>query len=154
MRAKSFSVGSNFCNPVDCSPPGSSVHGILQARILKWVAISFSRGSSQPRIKPCLLHLLHWQAGSLPLAPTWKPLNRNKIYFFFKRKFEKQSPPDRLKTTTKAVCWHTLPLPPHGTKCTKEAGRTGSNSLHTNAWGRGSLNAPHSLLRPLHLQDH
>ena len=32
-----------------CSPPGSSVHGILQARILKWVAISFSRGSSQPR---------------------------------------------------------------------------------------------------------
>ena len=36
-------------NPVDCSPPGSSVHGILQARILEWVAISFSRGSSHPR---------------------------------------------------------------------------------------------------------
>ena len=35
--------------PVDCSPPGSSVHGILQARILEWVAIAFSRGSSQPR---------------------------------------------------------------------------------------------------------
>ena len=35
--------------PMDCSPPGSSVHGILQARILEWVAISFSRGSSQPR---------------------------------------------------------------------------------------------------------
>ena len=35
-----------LCNPVDCSPPGSSVHGILQARILEWVAISFSRGSS------------------------------------------------------------------------------------------------------------
>ena len=34
---------------MDCSPPGFSVHGILQARILKWVAISFSRGSSQPR---------------------------------------------------------------------------------------------------------
>ena len=34
---------------LDCSPPGSSVHGILQARILKWVAISFSRGSSQNR---------------------------------------------------------------------------------------------------------
>ena len=33
-----------LCNPVDCSPPGSSVHGILQARILEWVAISFSRG--------------------------------------------------------------------------------------------------------------
>ena len=38
-----------LCDPVDCSPPGSSVHGILQARILKWVAISSSRGSSQPR---------------------------------------------------------------------------------------------------------
>ena len=38
-----------LCNPMDCSPPGSSVHGILQARILRWVAISFSRGSSQPR---------------------------------------------------------------------------------------------------------
>ena len=33
-------------NPVDCSPPGSSLHGILQARILEWVAISFSRGSA------------------------------------------------------------------------------------------------------------
>ena len=40
------------CDPVDCSPPGSSVHGILQARILEWVAISFPRVSSQPRDKP------------------------------------------------------------------------------------------------------
>ena len=38
-----------LCDPLDCSPPGSSVHGILQARILEWAAISFSRGSSQPR---------------------------------------------------------------------------------------------------------
>ena len=38
-----------FCDPMDCSPLGSSVYGILQARILEWVAISFSRGSSQPR---------------------------------------------------------------------------------------------------------
>ena len=38
-----------LCNPMDCSPQGSSVYGILQARILAWVAISFSRGSSQPR---------------------------------------------------------------------------------------------------------
>ena len=39
----------NLCDPMDCSPPGSFIHGILQARILEWVAISFSRGSSQPR---------------------------------------------------------------------------------------------------------
>ena len=38
-----------LCDPMDCSLPGSSIHGILQARILEWVAISFSRGSSQPR---------------------------------------------------------------------------------------------------------
>ena len=38
-----------LCHPVDCSPPGSSVYGILQARILEWVAISFSRGSSWPK---------------------------------------------------------------------------------------------------------
>ena len=38
-----------LCYPMDCSPPGSSVHGILQARVLEWVAISFSRGSSRPR---------------------------------------------------------------------------------------------------------
>ena len=38
-----------LCNPMDCSLPGSSVHGILQARILEWVAIFFSKGSSQCR---------------------------------------------------------------------------------------------------------
>ena len=38
-----------LCDPMDCSPPGSSVYDILQARILEWVAISFSRGLSQPR---------------------------------------------------------------------------------------------------------
>ena len=40
---------STFCNPVDCNLPSFSIHGILQARILDWVAISFSRGSSWPR---------------------------------------------------------------------------------------------------------
>ena len=38
-----------LCDPMDCSPPGSSVHGIVQAKILEWVAIPSSRGSSQPR---------------------------------------------------------------------------------------------------------
>ena len=45
----SFSCVQLFCNPMDCSLSGSSVHGILQARILKWVAIPFCRGSSRPR---------------------------------------------------------------------------------------------------------
>ena len=41
-------------DPMDCSPPGSSVHGILQARILEWVAISFSRWSARPRERTCI----------------------------------------------------------------------------------------------------
>ena len=40
---------STLCNLLNCSPPGSSVHGILQAKIMEWLAISFSRGSSQAR---------------------------------------------------------------------------------------------------------
>ena len=41
-----------LCDPMDCSPPGSSVHEILQARILEWVAMSFSRELPDPGIKP------------------------------------------------------------------------------------------------------
>ena len=49
MHAQSLSHVQLFCEPVDCSLPGSSVHGTLQARKLEWVAISFSGGSSRPR---------------------------------------------------------------------------------------------------------
>ena len=46
MKQSALSAQScqTICDPMDCSPPGSSVHGILQARILQWVAIPFSRG--------------------------------------------------------------------------------------------------------------
>ena len=59
-------LGLTLCDPVDCSLPGSIVHGILQASILRWVTIFLSRGSSWPRDRtPCLLH---WQVDSLPLS--------------------------------------------------------------------------------------
>ena len=58
VSAKLLQSCPTISNPMDCSPPGSSVHGILQARILKWVVMPSSRGSSQPRDS-----LLHWQAG-------------------------------------------------------------------------------------------
>ena len=59
---------------MDCRPPGFSILGILQARILEWVAMPSSRGSSPFReANPLLLHLLNWQAGSWPLAPPGKP---------------------------------------------------------------------------------
>ena len=74
MCAKSLQSCLTLCDTMDCSPPGFSVHGILQARILEWVAIPFSRGwSSWPRdLTPGLLYLLRWQVGSLPLAPPRK----------------------------------------------------------------------------------
>ena len=49
MQWNSHSVGPTHRDPIDCSLPGSSVYGILQVRILEWVAIPFSRGCSQPR---------------------------------------------------------------------------------------------------------
>ena len=48
VHSQSFSHVQLFCNPTDCSPPGSSVHGTSQARILEWVAISYFRESSWP----------------------------------------------------------------------------------------------------------
>ena len=47
-----------LCDPMDCSLPHSSVHGIFQARVLEWVAISFSRGSSQPRDRTWVSHIV------------------------------------------------------------------------------------------------
>ena len=55
MRVSSVtSVMSDSLDPMDYSPPGSSVHGILQARILEWVAMPSSRGSSSPRDQTCI----------------------------------------------------------------------------------------------------
>ena len=45
-----------LCDPIGCSLPGSSIHGIFQAIVLEWIAISFSRGSSQPGSNPGLPH--------------------------------------------------------------------------------------------------
>ena len=47
-----------LCNPMDCSLPGSFVHGIFQARVLEWVAVSFSRGSSQARDPARVSHIV------------------------------------------------------------------------------------------------
>ena len=58
-----------LCDPVDCGPPGSSIHGIFQARILEWVAISFSRGSSQPKERTQVSTL---QADALQSEPPGK----------------------------------------------------------------------------------
>ena len=61
-----------LCDPMDCSPPGSSVHEILQARILEWVDFPFSRDLPNPGIEPGSLVL---QVVSLPSEPPGKLTN-------------------------------------------------------------------------------
>ena len=66
LKVKSLSP--TLWNPVGCSPSGSSVQGILQARVLEWVAISSSRGSSQPRDRTCVSRI----AGSQTMVELMK----------------------------------------------------------------------------------
>ena len=85
MREKSESESEvaqscpTLCNPMDCSLSGSSVHGILQARILEWVAISYPGDLPNPGIEPRSTAL---RADALPSEPPGKPLglrnNNNK----------------------------------------------------------------------------
>ena len=65
---------TQLCDPKDCSPPGSSVLGVLQARIMEWIAMPSPQGIFLTQEwKLHLLCLLHWQADSLPLPPPGKP---------------------------------------------------------------------------------
>ena len=73
IRLKNLCVHAKFlqsyltlCNPLDCSPPGSSVHGILQERILKWVAM--------PRIEPASLMSPALAGGFFTTSATWEAL--------------------------------------------------------------------------------
>ena len=62
-----------LCDPIDCSPPGSSVHGVLQARILEWVAVSYSKGIFLTQGFPAL------QADSLPSEPPGEVITKLQI---------------------------------------------------------------------------
>ena len=74
-KVKSLSC-VRLCDPVDCRPPGSSVHGISQARILEWVAISISRDLSNPGIEPGSPAL---QADTLTSEPPGKQASSNSL---------------------------------------------------------------------------
>ena len=97
VRVKSLSC-VRLCDPVDCSPPGSSIHGILQARILEWVAISFSRGSSQPR-SPAL------QADALTSEPPGRMWNPKYDVSECIYKTEADSQPSKTDMVTKGEKW-------------------------------------------------
>ena len=72
-----------LCDSIDCRPPGSSVYGISQAKILEWVAISFSRGTSQSR------DWIHISCtGSLPLSHLRSPSQKNKCTYMARRRMQ------------------------------------------------------------------
>ena len=85
--AKSLQSCLTLCNPMDCSPPGSSVHEIFEARILEWVAMPFFGGSSQPREggRWILYHRATWEA---PLFRVRIVISVGELelmcYFFFR----------------------------------------------------------------------
>ena len=77
MWVVSVGVLSHFghvwlCSPIDCGPPGSSVHGILQARILEWVATSSSRGFSWPRGQTRVSCVSFIGSGFFTITATWE----------------------------------------------------------------------------------
>ena len=80
VHAQSLQSCLTLCDPMDCSPPGSSVEGIRQAGILEWVAMPSYKGSSLPRDWTTSLVLLHWQADSLLLAPSGMPRTPTHIH--------------------------------------------------------------------------
>ena len=104
-----FSVAEScptLWDPMDCSPPGSSVHGIFQARILEWVAFSFSRGSSRPRDQTqvsCISRQIpyHWTTpkkrllGGIPSLSSLKGnhfSSRQQFPFLWLKSLSKSSP--------------------------------------------------------------
>ena len=92
-----------LCNPVDCSLPGSSDHGIFQARVLEWVAISFSRGSSQPRDRTqvfCIASRLFTVWATLE-AQTWTPSLRIIYGSPNQQRFKKHTGKKKKKKTRK-----------------------------------------------------
>ena len=105
-----------LCDPMDCSPPGSSVHGILQARILEWVSMPSSRGSSWPRDRTCIcLPLLHCRHILYPVSylgspiPPQSPFNDFTFHFLQILVLRKQLLPcdfERRKiATVKHISW-------------------------------------------------
>ena len=101
-HAKSLKSCPTLFDPMDCSPQGSSIHGILQARTLEWVAISFFSGPPQPMYQTH--RPLHWQADSLSLAaPGNLPFLWRIFWWFFCFSFQHFK-----YVTPLAFCFHSF----------------------------------------------
>ena len=77
MRAQ---LCPTLCNPMDYSLPGSSVHGLFQAKILEWVAMASSRGSSRPRDQTHIFCISLIGRHILYHCATWKPIRKTLIW--------------------------------------------------------------------------
>ena len=113
---------STLCNSMDCSPPGSSVHGISQTRILEWVAISFSRGSSWLRKWTCTSCvsctgrwiLYHWATWEAYISSQLMPI-------LYTQNVEKLRKENNVIMATHSPCptlrWEWLPWPHEFSVC-------------------------------------
>ena len=72
VRAKPIQLYVTHCNPRDCSPPGSSVHGMLQARILEWAAMPSAGDLPDPGIEPTSLMSPAFSGGFFTPSATWE----------------------------------------------------------------------------------
>ena len=115
MCAKSVQSCPTLCDPMDYSQPGSSVHGILQERILEWVAISFSMGSTQPRDRTYVSYFSCTGIGSRfsTTSTTWEaPYIRVYIYIFFPQSssfFSTYCMLIKVNTCRKRNIWSSMP---------------------------------------------
>ena len=75
MPPQSLQLCPALCDPMDCSPPGSSVHGFIQSRILKWVAMPSSRQSSRPRDWTCVSYISCTDWRFFTTRTTWVPMS-------------------------------------------------------------------------------
>ena len=105
-----------LCDPINCSLPGFSAHGILQIRVLVWVAIPFSRGSPQGLLncRWILYHLSHqealyisYQSGKIKIM-YGKELEREKLKKIYKELLFKAKTPDFLRVVTKEPLYYSL----------------------------------------------
>ena len=91
--------GPTLCNPMDCSLPGSSIQEISQARILEWVAISFFRGSFQPRDQACICCIgSGFFTAEPPRKSCYSTINQKIVH-----KLTWESP---LSLSLKRLCWN------------------------------------------------
>ena len=140
-----------LCDPKDCSPPGSSVHGILQARTLEWVAISFSRGSSQPRDQAYISCIGRW---FLYRWVTWEVHDPAPIIItmcppWFITPFPSHPNPRTMKQLPGIITFNilqeTMLSPEKNSYCLKASCETCHSNLRCSQWGgdwvRGTQNS-------------